>query len=45
MNVRHTSLQEMDDHNIAEGVKVTLVWKHNYEERALVQQTGRTLPA
>lgn len=45
-NVRHhTSLQEMDDHNIAEDVKVTPILKHNYEEHALAQQTGQILPA
>jgi len=39
-----TSLQEMDDHNIAEDVKVIPILKRNYEEHVLAQQTDQTLP-
>lgn len=40
----HTSSQEMDDRNIGEGVKVTPIWKHNYEEPVLAQQIDQTSP-
>jgi len=40
-----TSLQGMDDRNIAEDVKVTPILKRNYEEHVLAQRTDQTLPA
>jgi hypothetical protein len=34
----------MDDHNIGEDVKVTPIWKHNYEEPVIAQQIDQIWP-